>query len=99
MGSFFCVDYVYPQFVIQPCTSADKAFDEGSIRELTFCADPDWMAFEGIVNGRHTGITSDYVKLLSETIPYIFIALRFLKPNLFLLSRLITQLLRCLRRQ
>ncbi len=37
-------------------------------REIHYCADPAWMPFEEIKNGKHYGIASDYVKLFSENL-------------------------------
>jgi diguanylate cyclase (GGDEF)-like protein len=43
-----------------------------NIKELNLCIDPDWMPFEGIINGKHTGIASDYLKIFSELTLYKF---------------------------
>lgn len=37
-------------------------------KEITMCIDPDWMPFEKIQNGKHTGLTSEYIKLFAEKI-------------------------------
>nr|WP_240332033.1 transporter substrate-binding domain-containing protein [Sulfurospirillum tamanensis] len=37
----------------------------GSIR---LCIDPDWMPMEGSVDGKHTGMSSDYMRLVEEKI-------------------------------
>lgn len=34
--------------------------------ELKMCIDPNWMPYEKIQDGRHTGITSDYINLFSK---------------------------------
>mgnify|MGYP003920163267 CR=1 FL=1 len=39
---------------------------------LNLCVDPDWMPFEGLIDGKHTGIASDYLSLFSELTPYSF---------------------------
>lgn len=39
---------------------------------LNLCVDPDWMPFEGVINGEHSGIASDYLRLFSELTPYSF---------------------------
>ncbi|WP_404341474.1 diguanylate cyclase domain-containing protein [Pseudoalteromonas mariniglutinosa] len=35
-------------------------------QQLYFCADPDWMPYEGIVAGKHIGIAEDYAQILAE---------------------------------
>jgi diguanylate cyclase (GGDEF)-like protein len=37
---------------------------------LNFCVDPDWMPFEGVIEGNHTGIASDYLALFQSLTPY-----------------------------
>ncbi len=34
-------------------------------KEITMCIDPDWMPFEKIENGKHIGLASDYMDILS----------------------------------
>jgi diguanylate cyclase (GGDEF)-like protein len=41
-------------------------------KELNLCIDPDWMPYEGVINGKHTGIASDYLKIFSELTLYKF---------------------------
>lgn len=48
-------------------------FAQQDIKTLKYCVDPDWMPFEGVVNGKHTGIASDYLELFSQSLPYKFI--------------------------
>ena len=31
---------------------------------INLCVDPDWMPYEMIENGKHVGMTADYIKLL-----------------------------------
>ena len=35
-------------------------------KELTMCIDPSWMPYESIKDGKHIGITSDYINLFSN---------------------------------
>ncbi len=35
-------------------------------KEITMCVDPDWMPFEMIKNGKHIGLASDYIKIISK---------------------------------
>ncbi|WP_412971869.1 diguanylate cyclase [Glaciecola sp. MF2-115] len=48
------------------------AQDSDSEKILNFCVDPDWMPFEGMVDGQHTGIASDYLKVFKELTDYSF---------------------------
>ncbi len=41
--------------------------------ELSYCIDPDWMPFEGVdTQGRHMGISADYLQLLQQKLPVSF---------------------------
>ncbi len=35
-------------------------------KNIRICVDPDWMPYEGIVDGKHTGISSDIVHILEK---------------------------------
>ena len=35
---------------------------------IKMCVDPDWMPFEKIENGKHIGLASEYMNIISETI-------------------------------
>jgi len=48
------------------------ALAQQNIKVLNFCVDPDWMPFEGMINGKHTGIASDYLQIFSQLTPYSF---------------------------
>ena len=37
-------------------------------KQLNICIDPNWMPFEKIENGKHMGMTADYIKLIREKI-------------------------------
>ena len=37
-------------------------------QQITMCIDPDWLPLEAIVDGRHVGITAEYMELFSEII-------------------------------
>ena len=40
-----------------------------SKKEITMCIDPDWMPYEKLLkNGKHIGMTSDYIPILSNKI-------------------------------
>lgn len=38
-------------------------------KELNMCIDPNWMPYESIKDGKHIGITSDYIRLFTEQLP------------------------------
>jgi len=48
------------------------ALAQQNLKTLNFCVDPDWMPFEGIINGKHTGIASEYLDIFSQLTPYSF---------------------------
>jgi len=59
-------------------------------KEIRYCADPTWMPFEGIKNGKIDGMSSDYIKIFTENIniPFRFIktkswmeSIEYLKEN------------------
>ncbi len=37
-------------------------------KELKICVDPSWMPFEGIIDGKYTGLGSDYMNIISKKI-------------------------------
>ena len=37
-------------------------------QQLTMCVDPDWMPYEKIENGKHVGMSADFIKLFSKKI-------------------------------
>ena len=37
-------------------------------KEIKMCIDPDWMPYEKILNGKHVGMTSDYISFLENKI-------------------------------
>ncbi len=36
--------------------------------KITMCIDPDWMPYEKLVDGKHIGMTSEYIPILSKKI-------------------------------
>ena len=55
---------------IHPWTGAfahqDNLPSSASLPVITYCVDPDWMPYEAITNGKHVGLSADYVRLISE---------------------------------
>jgi len=47
-------------------------------KQITMCVDPDWMPLEKIENGRHIGMTAEYIMILEKTIglPIVLVATR-----------------------
>ncbi|MCC2615837.1 diguanylate cyclase [Aestuariibacter halophilus] len=43
-------------------------FAQNAVQETTlqYCIDPDWLPYEGLQNGRHVGISADYLALLRD---------------------------------
>jgi diguanylate cyclase (GGDEF)-like protein len=52
--------------------SLSASAQQSEVSTLNLCVDPDWMPFEGVIDGVHTGIASDYLSLFSELTPYSF---------------------------
>ncbi|XOB62789.1 ABC transporter substrate-binding protein [Campylobacterota bacterium DY0563] len=36
--------------------------------KITMCIDPDWMPYEKLIDGKHVGMTSEYIPILSKKI-------------------------------
>ncbi len=41
-----------------------------SKQTIRYCADPDWMPFEGIIDGKHRGIADEYASIFTQLIDY-----------------------------
>lgn len=37
-------------------------------KQITMCIDPDWLPLEAIIDGRHVGMTAEYMELFSKAI-------------------------------
>ena len=48
-------------------TDEEKAY-LSQRKSLSLCIDPSWMPFEGIENGNHIGVSSEYVHIISQKI-------------------------------
>jgi diguanylate cyclase (GGDEF)-like protein len=53
--------------VISFCTVAQQ-----NPKVLSLCVDPDWMPYEAVINGKHTGIASDYLHIFEQLTSYKF---------------------------
>lgn len=63
--------------LMRPALFISLVFSFGALAQqntkmLNLCVDPDWMPFEGMINGKHTGIASDYLQIFSQETPYSF---------------------------
>ncbi|MCV6607737.1 MAG: transporter substrate-binding domain-containing protein, partial [Campylobacterales bacterium] len=41
-------------------------------KKINYCIDPNWIPLEGEIDGKHVGISYDYIKLLKEKLPIDF---------------------------
>ncbi len=48
-------------------TEDEKSYLKGK-KTIKMCVDPNWMPFEKIENGKHIGIASDYIRIISKQI-------------------------------
>ena len=48
-------------------TSEESAYLKEK-KQITMCIDPNWMPFENIENGKHVGMSSDFMKLFEKQI-------------------------------
>ena len=48
-------------------TEEERAFLDKT-KQITMCVDPDWMPLEKIENGRHVGMSADYLALMEKKI-------------------------------
>jgi diguanylate cyclase (GGDEF)-like protein len=53
-------------------TEAELQWLEQRKHEIRICADPDWLPLEGVRNGKHTGLSADVLRLLSQRSGLIF---------------------------
>lgn len=54
-------------------TTAERAYLDARDNRVTLCADPDWMPLEGLDDdGRHTGISSDFLSLFAQRLGIVF---------------------------
>ena len=59
-------------FNINNYKNQDLKFSQNEIKylktkkEITACIDPDWMPFEAFKDGKHIGLSSDYLKIFSK---------------------------------
>lgn len=53
-------------------TDTELQWLEQKNREISFCADPDWMPLEGVRDGKHTGLSADVLSLFSQRSGVVF---------------------------
>lgn len=46
---------------------------KASTTEVTYCIDPNWMPYEALRNGKHIGVSADYLNIISELTDIEFI--------------------------
>ncbi|WP_390903985.1 transporter substrate-binding domain-containing protein [Shewanella phaeophyticola] len=56
------LNLISPTFAFAEADNSAPSKDDYVVR---YCVDPDWLPYEAIIDGRHTGISSDYLKLLT----------------------------------
>ncbi|NOQ77372.1 MAG: diguanylate cyclase, partial [Methylococcaceae bacterium] len=61
-------------------------------KEITMCTDPDWMPFEGIIDGTHIGIVADVINKFRQQLP---IPLRLIQTKSWNESILMVQSREC----
>ncbi|MGI2171357.1 diguanylate cyclase [Shewanella sp. MF05960] len=60
---FVALGVASPALAYAEAANSATATDDYVVR---YCVDPDWLPYEAIIDGRHTGISSDYLKLLTD---------------------------------
>lgn len=68
--TFFLLLFIFPAFLFSDNISLTQVEKEYLInkKSLNLCIDPSWMPYEKIEDGKHIGMTADYIKLLEEYI-------------------------------
>jgi len=62
---FFTQSFLFSKQI--DLTEVEKKYLENK-KSLNLCIDPSWMPYEKIENGKHIGMTADYIKLLEKNI-------------------------------
>lgn len=65
---FFCILPCNLQADTQINLSQEEEQYLSKKQQITMCIDPDWLPLEAIVNGRHVGMTAEYMEIFSKTI-------------------------------
>ncbi|MBU2978981.1 transporter substrate-binding domain-containing protein [Alteromonas sp. C1M14] len=42
------------------------AFAEEDVNKITYCIDPEWLPYEALRNGKHIGISADYLHIIED---------------------------------
>lgn len=50
------------RFMVSSAKFADQDVSAKPAVIVRYCVDPDWLPYEGIREGKHLGISSDYIR-------------------------------------
>ncbi len=71
---FFCIQILFFVLPYSPSANPQITFSQeeeqylNKKQQITMCIDPAWLPLEAMVNGRHVGMTAEYMELFSKTI-------------------------------
>ncbi|MDY0051875.1 MAG: diguanylate cyclase [Aliarcobacter sp.] len=68
-------DFIFEEFTNRLKLSKEELEYLNKKKKLTYCIDPNWLPFEKNLEGKHVGISADYIKLFEEklSVPFKFI--------------------------
>ncbi|MBB1268899.1 diguanylate cyclase domain-containing protein [Shewanella sp. SR44-3] len=69
-----CISVFVPKAGAFPYSNIEPQLLEPNSKpvDISYCVDPDWLPYEAIVEGKHVGISSDYLQLISQSTGYTF---------------------------
>ncbi len=62
---FVLAAFVFSLFTLSFAHSDESQASE-SVITLSYCVDPEWMPYEAIRAGKHVGLSSDYIRIISQ---------------------------------
>jgi diguanylate cyclase (GGDEF)-like protein/PAS domain S-box-containing protein len=71
-------DFIFEEFANRVDLTKEELTYLEKKKELTYCIDPNWMPFEKNIDGKHVGISADYIKLFQEKLA---IPIKFITAN------------------